>query len=287
MTILVSDIKSGGGFVPVGSPAQFDDRERLINDGGVLYLRTGEVEPNFANYPNFPIKYYNTGESFTPTASDNIIDMTLGGGFLWIAYQDNTLKNYNYDGTPAGVDFILSGTGIVEGIVYISGYIYAIHNATPPRVDKYDVATETNVDNFEIPSVRSSLATDGTYLYVGEWQYTTTGTLVDTIDFELPITLKLEYDVATDAFLNPTGGDYTFYYLNKSGEVISKENYPAWQPYPQTSITTYTKTTDDSLVFVSASNIVYIYQRGIFGGLSPEVNNTNAIGGSTVYWRIR
>lgn len=287
MTIRISDIKSGGGFVPVGSPAQFDERERLINDGGVLYLRTGEVETNFANYPNFPIKYYNTKVSFEPISTENIIDITLGGGFLWIAFQDNTLKNYDYNGTPAGVDFILSGSGTVESIVYDDGYIYAIHNATPPRVDKYDITTESNVGTFEIPSLRSSLATDGTYLYVGEWQYTTTGTLLNTIDFELPIDHKLEYDVITDGFINPVGSDYTFYYLNKSGAVISKEGYPPWQPYPETTIGSYTKTTDDSLVFVTSNNIVYIYERGIFGGKSPKVDNNNAIGGSTVYWRIR
>jgi|TARA_A100001518_G_C1227286_1_gene80679 hypothetical protein len=293
MTIRISDIKSGGGFVPVGSPAQFDDRERLINDGGVLYLKTGEVETNFANYPNFPIKYYNTGNLFTPNVSETVQTITLGGGFLWAALSDNTLLNFNYDGTPAGANYALNISGTPTCMSYIGGYMYVQHSVTNRPIRKYDLSDGSEVASFDLGGADdlTDMTTDGTYLYMkksGEnfdfYKYTTTGTLLDTITSELDFT-QFEWDSSVNGFLL-FDTNSAFKYIDTTGQIIYKEDYAPWKPVP-TSIIDFTKTPDESIVFVATGNDVHIYQRGVFGGYQPQSNSTNTIGGATVYWRIR
>lgn len=280
----------GGGTVPINSPICFDEREDKIIDNGIEYLKTGVVETDWQSYPNFPVKFYNTGADFTPDAINSIGAITSGGGFVWVVVTGNILYKMNEDGTQTGVSFTLNGAGAVAEIAYSGGFLYAQRSTTGRPIAKYGLDSGDILASFNTNEATNLLAlgSDDAHLYTinaaNEFKkYTFAGVLVSTV--QLPTTYgHLAWD--GEYFLTFQTSPQKYLYLNTSGEEVYKEGYARWNATGVT-LSDFTLSNDGEKLFGVNGIDVLIYEKGIYGGITPAPNNTNALGESTVYWRIK
>ncbi len=282
--------KSGGGTVPINSPICFDDREEKIIDSAVNYLKTGVVETDWQSYPDFPVKFYNTGADFTPDEINSIAAITSGGGFIWVVVSNNILYKMNEDGTQTGVSFTLNGAGTVSEIAYSDGFLYAQRSTTGRPISKYGLDSGAVLSSFNTNESNdlSALGSDGAHLYTingdNEFKkYTFAGDLLSTVQLATAYQ-HLVWD--GEFFLALKTSPSKYVYLNTSGQEAHKEGYAPWSATGVT-LSDFTLSGDGEKLFGVNGIDVLIYEKGIYGGLSPTTNNANALGGATVYWRIK
>lgn len=288
MAIDLRDKTGGSGTVPINSPICFDEREDKIIDGVVEYLKTGVVETDWQSYPDFPVKFYNSGVTFTPSVGDNIAAITSGGGFLWVVVSGNVLHKLNEDGTPTGVSFTLTNGGAVEELTYAGGFLYAAHSTVGKPITKYGLDSGVIVSSFDTNEDLTALGSDGNHLYTiniaNEFKkYTFAGSLVSTVQLSA-VYNHLVWD--GEYFLTYQTNPQKHVYLNTYGEIVYKTGYAPWNIIGA-SLSDFTLSGDGEKFFGCVSADVFVYEKGVYGGLTPTTNSGNRLGDSVVYWRIK
>lgn len=276
-----------GGNVPLGSIVTMDDREPLINDpSGAVLLKSGSVLTDVANYPNYPIKYSNSGTQYEIDPTNDIVASTIGGGYLWFVTSTNLIRRHNLDGTYAGVQFTAAKAGTITEIVYIGGALYAQHSVTGRPIVEYGLTSGAIVSEFDIGGADDlkGLGSDGTDLYTitSDDQlkvYSVAGSLLSTTPLAASYD-KLVYD--GQYFLTIRNTEYV--YLTTGGDEVLKNGHMKWRSSPLAASTFLYNDTDDTIVICSG-NDGYVFVQSIFGGLLPQLTAGTPVG--VIYWRIK